>query len=202
MFDDQVHYALVMGKYIILWQVGPSWGWATLVWKVRIPVCPLPIMTHSMSFLCSDELEIRCKLLISCPLHCAWTACMITPENLVPCLLSQLRKIDFDQIKRDFPEGTKVSPKGWSKFLHWIYRHNHQSQWFPRIYNVRFIGKPTTLAANESKSKIDQDKGEEWTCVEMLYYCICSWSSIQLADGLIIHAAAYVAQYTRQPNPA
>jgi hypothetical protein len=73
-------------------------------------------------------------------LRYAWIACIKSPERLAPYLISQLAKIDFDQVERDFQE-LKITPDGWDEFLRWLYYHDRQNRWFPQIEEVRFVGK-------------------------------------------------------------
>jgi hypothetical protein len=52
-----------------------------------------------------------------------------------------------------------IFPEDWREFLRWLYRHDRQSQWFPRIHDVGFVGK--RVAANESEDEMNGDDGEE-----------------------------------------
>jgi hypothetical protein len=99
-------------------------------------------MTHNMSFLCSDAFPPTSSIDNLNSRYIAWTACVKTPEKLVPHLISQLKQIDFDQVEQDF-QRTKITPKAedWSEFLRWLYRHDRQNQWFGRVDDVGFVGK-------------------------------------------------------------
>jgi hypothetical protein len=79
----------------------------------------------------------------------AWTACIKTPEILVPRLISQLRQIDFDLVEWYF-QRDKIVPDCWSEFLRWLYRHDRQSPWFPQIYDIGF-----------SRDEMNRDEGGE-----------------------------------------
>jgi hypothetical protein len=117
-------------------------------------------MTHNMTLLCSDAFQPILSIYNLNSLRIAWTACVKTPEKLVPRLISQLKQIDFNRVEQDFQE-MDIFPEDWREFLRWLYRHDRQNQWFRRIDDVRFVGKRRTLAVNEPEDEIDRDEGEE-----------------------------------------